>query len=110
MVYDDATIFRYPILTEVMQNKKKGVINRYGQEIIPLHYTQISFDYGCDRIYAERADGIDIYDKEGRLLLHTDTGYIGLFGRGSYVAYRQNGTLGVMDFDFTAVFEPVFGG
>src|SRR5690606_26672504 len=77
MVYDDATIFRYPILTEVSQNKKMGVIGLFGQEIIPLHYTQISFDYGCDRIYAERADGIDIYDKEGRLLLRTDFGYIG---------------------------------
>lgn len=110
MVYDDATIFRYPILTEVMQNKKKGVINRYGQEIIPLLYTTISFDYACDRIYAEKADGIDIYDGEGRLLLHTDFGYIGFFGRGSYVAYRQNGKLGFMDFDFNILYKPEFDG
>jgi len=110
MVYDDATIFRYPILTEVMQNKKKGVINRYGQEIIPLLYTTISFDYACDRIYAERVDGIDIYDKEGRLLLRTDFGYIGLYGLDNYVAYRQNGKLGFMDFDFNILYKPEFDG
>lgn len=110
MVYDNATMFRYPMLTEVTQNKKMGVIGRYGQEIIPLHYTKITFDYGCDRIYAEKADGIDIYDKEGRLLLHTDFGYIGMYGRDNYVAYRQNGKLGFMDFDFQVLYEPEFDG
>jgi len=110
MVYDDATIFRYPMLTEVTQNKKMGVIGRYGKEIIPLYYTKITFDYGCDRIYAEKADGIDIYDKEGRLLLHTDFGYIGMYGRDNYVAYRQNGKLGFMDYDFQVLYEPEFDG
>ena len=110
MIYDDAHYFRYPMLTEVTQNKKKGVINRYGQEIIPVNYAQISFDYACGRIYAKKADGIDIYDREGRLLRPTDFSYIGLYGRRNYIAYRQNGKLGFMDFEFNILYEPEFDG
>lgn len=110
MMYDDVYYFRYPMLTEVTQNKKKGVIDRYGQEIIPLHYTRISFDYACDRIYAEKSDGIDIYDKEGQLLRATDFGYVGFYGRKRYVAYRQNGKMGFMDYDFNILHKPEFDG
>src|SRR5699024_2196151 len=72
MKYDDTYYFRYPLLTEVTQNKKKGIVDRYGREIIPMQYTSISFDSNCDRIYAKKSDGIDIYNKTGRLLHTTD--------------------------------------
>src|SRR5699024_10456958 len=110
MMYDDVYYFRYPMLTEVTQNKKKGVIDRYGQEIIPLYYTRISFDYVCDRIYAEKSDGIDIYDKEGQLLHSTDFEYIAFYGRNHYVVYRQNGKMGFMDYDFNILHKPEFDG
>lgn len=110
-VYDDAYYFQYPMLTKVTQNKKKGIIDRYGRQVIPLNYTQISFDYACDRIYADKGDdGIDVYDMEGRLLLASDFSYIGLYGRKDYVAYRQNGKLGFMDYDFNVLYEPEFDG
>lgn len=111
MIYDDAYYFQYPMLTKVTKNKKDGVIDRFGREVIPLNYTQISFDYACDRIYADKGDeGVDIYDREGRLLLTSDFSYIGLYGRKNYVAYRQNDKLGFMDYDFKVLYEPEFDG
>jgi len=107
--YHEADYFRYPITT-VGQNKKKGVINRNGREVIPLCYDNIMFDYACDRIYAEKGDSTVIYDTEGRLLLATDFEYIGMYGRNNYVAFRQNGKLGFMDYNFQVLREPEFDG
>lgn len=108
-IYDKADYFRY-LLTTVEQNKKKGLINRAGRIVIPLRYDQISFDYACDRIYAKYNDGIDIYDREGRLLLATDFGFIGQYGRNNYISYRQDGKLGFMDYNFQVLYEPEFDG
>src|SRR5690606_5189677 len=41
--YDHADYFQYR-LTTVEKDKKKGVINRNGREVIPLRYDQLSFD------------------------------------------------------------------
>lgn len=111
MIYDDAYYFQYPMLTSVSQNKKSGVINREGQEIIPLKYKQITFDDDCGRIYADKGDeGFDIYDRTGRLLLATDFSYIGFYGRKNYAAYRQHDKLGFMDYDFKVLLKPEFDG
>ena len=109
-IYNKTEYFRYA-MTTVEQNKKKGLIDRDGRTVIPLRYDQITFDYACDRIYADKGDdGIDIYDREGRLLLATDFEYIGQYGSNNYVAYRQNGKLGFMDYDFKVLYEPEFNG
>lgn len=109
-IYNDVEDFRHPMLTKVVKDKKKGGINRYGQVVIPLNYNQITFDFACDRVYAEYNDGIDIYDREGRLLLATDFGYIGQYGRNNYISYRQDGKLGFMDYNFKVLYAPEFDG
>lgn len=106
--YEGAYYFRLPILTEVTQHKKKGVIDRYGREIIPMQYTSISFDPTCDRIYAKKSNGINIYNKAGRLLHTTDFEYLGFYGRKPYVAFRQNGKTGFMDYDFNILLKPTY--
>lgn len=108
-IYDKTEYFRYAT-TAVEQNKKKGLIGRDGHALIPLRYDQLTFDYACDRIYAKYSDGIDIYNTEGRLLLATDFGYIGQYGNNNHVAYRQNGKLGFMDYNFHVLYEPEFDG
>lgn len=110
MIYDDASYFRYANLTEVTQDQKTGVIDRYGREIIPLLYSRISFDPSCDRIYAEKSDGIDIYNQDGRLLQATDFEYLGFYGRKNFVTFRQSGLVGFMDYDFNVLLEPEFEG
>lgn len=108
ILYEGAYFFRLPMLTEVTQHKKKGVIDRYGREIIPMQYTSISFDPTCDRIYAKKGDGIDIYNKAGRLLHTTDFEYLGFYGRKPYVVFRQNGKTGFMDYDFNILLKPTY--
>lgn len=108
MKYDDTYYFRYPLLTEVTQNKKKGIVDRYGREIIPMRYDYIYFDAVSDRIYAEKSDGIDIFDQEGRLLYVSDFEYLGFYGRKAFVAYRQNGKMGFMDYDFNILLKPTY--
>lgn len=108
MRYDDAYYFRYPMLTEVTENKKKGVIDRYGREIISMHYDYIYFDAVSDRIYAEKSDGIDIFDQEGRLLYVSDFEYLGFYGRKPYVVFRQSGKTGFMDYDFNILLKPTY--
>ena len=108
ILYEGAYFFRLPMLTEVTKHKKKGVIDRYGRKIIPMQYTSISFDPICDRIYAKKSDGIDIYNKAGRLLHSTDFEYLGFYGRKPYVVFRQNGKTGFMDYDFNILLEPTY--
>lgn len=108
IIYDDATYFGDANLTEVTQDQKKGVIDRYGREIIPPLYTRISFDPSCTRIYAEKSEGIDIYNNQGRLLQATDFQYTGFYGRKNHVAFRQDGLMGFMDYDFNILLEPEF--
>lgn len=108
MRYDDAYYFRYPMLTEVTENKKKGVIDRYGREIISMHYDYIYFDAVSDRIYAEKSDGIDVFDQEGRLLYVSDFEYLGFYGRKPYVVFRQSGKTGFMDYDFNILLKPTY--
>lgn len=108
ILYEGAYFFRLPMLTEVTQHKKKGVIDRYGREIIPMQYTSISFDPTCDRIYAKKSDGIDIYNKAGRLLHTTDFEYLGFYGRKPYVVFRQSGKTGFMDYDFNILLKPTY--
>lgn len=108
MRYDDAYYFRYPMLTEVTENKKKGVIDRYGREIISMHYDYIYFDALSDRIYAEKSDGIDVFDQEGRLLYVSDFEYLGFYGRKPYVVFRQSGKTGFMDYDFNILLKPTY--
>ena len=108
MRYDDAYYFRYPMLTEVTENKKKGVIDRYGREIISMHYDYIYFDALSDRIYAEKSDGIDVFDQEGRLLYVSDFEYLGFYGRKAYVVFRQSGKTGFMDYDFNILLKPTY--
>lgn len=108
ILYEGANFFHLPMLTEVTRHKKKGVIDRYGREIIPMQYTSVSFDPTCDRIYAKKSDGIDIYNKAGRLLHTTDFEYLGFYGRKPYVVFRQSGKTGFMDYDFNIILKPTF--
>src|SRR5690606_17790837 len=87
-----------------------GVLQMKNLEFAFRYYTRvpISFDPTCDRIYAKKSDGIDIYNKAGRLLHTTDFEYLGFYGRKPYVVFRQNGKTGFMDYDFNILLKPTY--
>src|SRR5690606_26095208 len=61
-----------------------------------------------DLIYAEKSDGIDVFDQEGRLLYVSDFEYLGFYGRKPYVVFRQSGKTGFMDYDFNILLKPTY--
>lgn len=106
-LYDDISSFKYG-LAEVKKDTLKGAINRNGRIVVPIQYTGLTLDYVSRRISAEKKDGYDLYDMEGRLLLESDFEYMGGYWGANHITFRKDGKMGAMDFNLQILCEPIY--
>lgn len=107
LLYDDYRSFQNGIAI-VKKNDLKGAIHPNGRVLVPLQYSDLSIDYIRNRISAEKEDGYDIYDMEGRLLLETDYSYFSGYWSENHATFRKDGKVGAMDFNFLILCEPIY--
>ena len=107
LVYDKIESFKYGI-SVVGKDDLKGAINPNGRVIVPLQYSNVTIDYIRNQITAEKEDGYDLYDIEGRLLLETDFSYFSGYWSQNYATFRKDEKMGAMDFNFQILSEPKY--
>src|SRR5690606_19396382 len=106
-IYDKVYSFRYGY-AEAASNKQVGIIDPKGRTIVPLKYKYTTVDSISNRIYAQKEQGMDIYDRYGRLLIDSDFSAVGGYWGRNFSTFRRDNKMGVIDDNLRVICDPIY--